>query len=92
MKNHSAKFNDAPMKRALNSAVGLARDAGINDVNPGKVRNGGVGGYRTVLHPHLEAAFRERWEQEVQPVTGYGSFAELRKGTNDELKHIISRA
>eukprot|EP00803_Ostreobium_quekettii_P004891 evm.model.scf_1234.2 EVM.evm.TU.scf_1234.2 scf_1234:18061-21021(-) len=86
MKQHANKFNDGPMKLACNAAVGLPANAGLDEGNPGKVRSGGLGNHKLHLTPHTQQLLQGRWEAEVKPVTGCGSFGELRQQVNKELR------
>ncbi|XP_065179003.1 sulfotransferase 1E1-like [Sycon ciliatum] len=73
MKEHESQYNELPLKRNRNVAIGLKPDAGMNQ---GKVRVGG--GQQHLLSDRSKALIDEAWRTICQPVTGAASFAELR--------------
>lgn len=74
MRRHGSKFDDNLVRRTRNAACGLPADASST-----KVRKGKVGDGKAELPPRVVEAWRQEWRNVVEPVTGHGSYAELRR-------------
>ncbi len=67
---HKDRFDDAMMRAASEARCGLPKGS-----DSAKVRQGGVGGHRLELSPHLVAALDARWCDVVTPATGFADYA-----------------
>ncbi|PSC71632.1 sulfotransferase [Micractinium conductrix] len=83
MKAHPTKYDEHMLKAAVNGRSGRPADAGMG--SGGKVREGRLGANKQQLTPELEAALQQRWTEYMLPRTGYGSYADMRRGINSEL-------
>jgi hypothetical protein len=78
MREHGTRFDDHLVRNARNAACGLP-DSGTTS----KVRKGKSGeGSREVPREVLEV-WNQEWKRIVEPVTGQGSYAELRRAAAD---------
>lgn len=85
MMQHHSQFDEHQMKLGMNEAMGLPRNAGMGSENPGKVRTGTIGGHRDALSSSMIEKLDKRWALDVEPVTGYQSYNDLRNSINKEL-------
>lgn len=84
MKQHSSKFDSHVLKLARNEVAGLPRLAGLSG-NAGKVRHGRVHESKETFSPESLKKLDERWNEIVQPVTGFDNYEDLRMRINKEL-------
>ena len=81
MKQHEDQFNDNIMKTLLNEACGLPNDAGMSS---SKVRAGSSSEGQKALSEDIQREIQEKWETVVAPVTGCGTYQELRRAWKEE--------
>ena len=84
MKKHKDKFDSHQIKAARNEALGLPRYHGI-ETNDGRVRNGQPGDGKRLLSEEMCQKMDTKWRLMIQPVTGHGSYEEMRAAINEEL-------
>lgn len=85
MKQHRSKFDEHHLKLSRNKAAGLPDDAGFSLDHLGKLREGRVGGYREGIPPSIVQKLDERWLKDMEPVTGFKTYEEMRRAVNEEL-------
>ena len=81
MKQHEDHFNENIMKKKLNEACGLPKDAGVSS---SKVRAGSSSEGQKALSEDIQREIQEKWETVVAPVTGCGTYQELRRAWKEE--------
>ena len=81
MKQHEDKFNENLMKKRLNEACGLSKDAGMASsiVHVGSSTQG-----QKVLPEDIQHEIQQRWQTVVAPVTGCANYQELRRAWKEE--------
>ena len=84
MKEHKDKFDSHQMKAVRNEALGLPRYYGIK-THPGKVRSGRLGDGKRLLSEEAHQKMDAKWRVIIQPVTGHGSYEEMRAAINEKL-------
>jgi hypothetical protein len=85
MQAHPTKYDEHHLKLARNEACGLERTAGLGEGGTAKVRAGGKSADRQRLSEETVAGMGRKWKEVAEPVTGYGSYEEMRRGVNAEL-------
>ena len=81
MKQNVDKFDENVMKKLLNKACGLPKDAGMAS---SKVRVGSSAEGRKVLPKDIQREIQEKWETVVAPVTGCATYQELHRAWKEE--------
>ena len=71
------KFNSNDLKRAHNKALGLEETAGMNR---NKIRSGSTTEGKENLTDSILKALDSKWKEIIEPVTGFASYGDLRKG------------
>lgn len=74
MREHGSKFDDHLVRNARNAACGLPDSGTTSKVRKGKAGEGSREVPREVIH-----AWNQEWQRIVEPATGHGSYAELRR-------------
>lgn len=74
MRRYPTLWEDVLMREKRNAAMGIPADAGSS-----KLRSGDLSPARGVLTEAVGAAWRTRWAEVVEPVTGCADYAELRR-------------
>ena len=74
MRQNGSKFDDNLVRRTRNAACGLPADASST-----KVRKGRVGDSKAELTPKVVEVWDREWKKVVEPATGHGSYADLRR-------------
>ena len=85
MKKHVTKFDAHKLKVIMNEPAGLEKDAGLKEHNAQKVRAGNVHESKEVFSERAEKIMREKWMEMAKPITGFGSYEEMRASVNAEL-------
>ena len=81
MKQHGDKFNANLIKKYLNAACGLPKDAGMAS---SIVHMGSSSVGQEVLPKDIQCEIQERWETVVAPVTGCANYQKLRRAWKEE--------
>lgn len=76
MRQHGSKFDDHLVRNTRNAACGLP-DSGTTS----KVRKGKAGEGARELPPEVVETWDREWKRVVEPATGHGSYAEMRRET-----------
>lgn len=74
MLKHKHQFDDNLLRRARDRVIGLPADG-----ESSKVKSGKVGASKALLSAGTVQRFDEIWQSELTPLTGTGSYEELRK-------------
>lgn len=86
MRQFPEKYDEHPLKIARNEACGRPPySPALARTQSGKVRAGVPGGNKRDLSPELRSAILAKWNEVVEPATGYASYADMRRGINAEL-------
>ena len=85
MKQHEDHFDDSLMKKPLNEACGLPKDAGMSS---SKVREGSSSEGQKALPEDIQREIQEKWETVVAPATGCGTYQELRRAWKEEKSKL----
>jgi len=83
MSKHKGHFDEKLSKLARNEACGLRPDAGMSAT---KLNRGESGLGKEKLPEDVRKEISEKWVSVVTPVTGYGSYDELRRAVS---KHVV---
>ncbi len=72
MQGHKSKFDDYPLRAAIEKSVGLPPGN-----QPPKVRSGKVGGYKSEMSDEVSQAMDEIWKREMEETMGIRSYEEF---------------
>ena len=81
MKQHEDQFNAKLNKKVMNETCGLPKDAGMSFsiIHVGSSSEG-----QKALPEDIQREIQEKWETVVAPVTGCGTYQELRRAWKEE--------
>ena len=82
MKLNWNKFNSNALKKAWNKAAGLNEEAGMSR---SKIRTGSTTEGKEKLPGRTCALIDSKWKEIAEPITGFSSYGELRKGTAPKM-------
>ena len=84
MSQHRTQFDMHPFKFARNEAMGLPRDNGTKGKD-GRIRKGATRDGVQSLSEEMNEKMRMKWKELAEPITGYGSYEEMRAAVNKEF-------
>jgi len=90
MKENKEKFSNTYFKKMTKTALGFEEDEEIVGATV-RVRKGEVGQGKEEISPEQLEAMNQRWKDIVQPVCGYASYEEMRRGINQQLGRFFDK-
>ena len=84
MKKHKTKYDNHALKQRARDLLGVLP---INDTSDAfdRVRKGKTNEGARLLSEEMQEKMEAKWKLLAEPVTGYGSYKEMRAGINKEL-------